>query len=86
MELRNAEPKRPLPADGTSEHNFVMEVAIQEARRTNAQLAISWLDISNAFGTVSHQVLFPLLERYGLDPLHLEFIKNLYTDATIAIK
>ncbi|KRZ01125.1 Retrovirus-related Pol polyprotein from type-1 retrotransposable element [Trichinella pseudospiralis] len=45
------------PADGTSEHNFVMEVAIQEARRTNAQLAISWLDISNAFGTVSHQVV-----------------------------
>ncbi|KRY49615.1 hypothetical protein T4A_3038 [Trichinella pseudospiralis] len=33
-----------------------MEVAIQEARRTNAQLAISWLDISNAFGTVSHQM------------------------------
>ncbi|KRZ00723.1 Retrovirus-related Pol polyprotein from type-2 retrotransposable element R2DM [Trichinella zimbabwensis] len=74
------------PADGTSEHNFVMEVAIQEARRTNAQLAISWLDISNAFGTVSHQVLFSLLERYGLDPLHLGFIKNLYTDATIAVK
>ncbi|XP_003373748.1 putative Ulp1 protease family, C- catalytic domain protein, partial [Trichinella spiralis] len=74
------------PADGTSEHNFVMEVAFQEARRTNAQLAISWLDISNAFGTVSHQVLFSLLERYGLDPTFTSFIQNLYKDATIVVK
>ncbi|KRZ94325.1 Retrovirus-related Pol polyprotein from type-2 retrotransposable element R2DM, partial [Trichinella sp. T8] len=70
----------------TSEHNFVMEVAIQEARRTNAQLAISWLDISNAFGTVSHEVLFSLLDRYGLDPTFTCFIKNLYKDATIVVK
>ncbi|KRY07776.1 hypothetical protein T12_10933 [Trichinella patagoniensis] len=39
------------PADGQSEHNFVKEVAIQEARQLTA---ISWLDISSAFGTVSH--------------------------------
>ncbi|KRZ64404.1 putative transposoin protein, partial [Trichinella sp. T8] len=63
-----------------------MEVAIQEARRTNAQLAISWLDISNAFGTVSHEVLFALLDRYGLDPTFTCFIKNLYKDATIVVK
>ncbi|KRX82077.1 hypothetical protein T06_5667 [Trichinella sp. T6] len=67
----------------TSEHIFGIEYAIQEAGGTNPQLAISWLDISNAFGTVSHDVLFSLLDRYVLDPTFTSFIKNLYKNATI---
>lgn len=44
--------------EGCLEHNFLLTSVFQDSRRRRAPVCISWLDLSNAFPSVPHGVLW----------------------------
>ena len=52
-----------LTDEGCLEQNFLLQSAIDDSRRSNKQLCVAWLDLTNAFGSVSHNHIFQTLER-----------------------
>lgn len=42
---------------------------LNAAKTNKLNLAAVWLDISNVYGSVPHQLIFFTLERYGIDPI-----------------
>ena len=53
--------------------------AVKEAQSTKSSLANIWLDIANAYGSISRRLLSFALERYGVDPHWISLIKIYYS-------
>ncbi len=68
--------------DGCVEHNFVVQSAIDEARRTGDELCVAFLDIANAFGVIPHTHIIGTLDAIGLPQQLLTVIDDLYTGNT----
>jgi hypothetical protein len=68
--------------DGCVEHNFIVQSAIDEARRTGKELCIAFLDIANAFCVIPHTHILGTLDAIGLPQQLLTVINDLYTDNT----
>ena len=67
--------------EGCLEHNFVLQMAIEDARRRGEELCVAWLDLANAFGSVPHSHILGTLRLLGLPEEMLHIIKDLYTDS-----
>ena len=67
-----------VPVDGCCEHNFALQAAITDARRSRRQCSIAWLDLTNAFGSVPHETIFTSLQWAGLDVDAINVIRRLY--------
>lgn len=67
------------------EHNFILQIAIDQADVKKTNLCIAWLGIANAFGSVPHSSLLGELEKPGLSTEHLELAKDLYSGSTTTI-
>lgn len=70
------------PFDGVLEHNFVIQSAVAEARRHHTDTHIAFIDIKNAFGSVSHTLLWDTLRRLGVPTDTITIITDIYTDST----
>jgi len=68
--------------DGCLEHNFILQSAINQARRTGQELCVAWLDLANAFPSVPHSHIFGTLTLLGLPAELVAVIRDLYTDTT----
>lgn len=68
--------------DGCLEHNFLLQTAIDDARREGKELGVAWLDLANAFPSVPHSHLFGVLDLLGMPPEMLTVVRDLYTDAS----
>ena len=75
-----------LTDEGCLEENFLLQSAIDDSRRSNKQLCVAWLDLTNAFGSVSHTHIFKTLERQGLPLDILTVIRDLYSGATTKVR
>jgi len=60
------------------------KAAIADARRSR-QFSIVWLDLTNAFGSVSHETIFTSLQWAGLSEEAISVIRRLYTINTTNI-
>ena len=63
---------------GCLEHTFVAWEMLREAFENTRQLVISWLDLENAYGSVSHNLIQFALEYYGVPEAWREIIFNYY--------
>lgn len=63
---------------GCWEHMSMVWAALKEARVNKSDLATIWLDIANAFPSIPHNLIFFALERYGVAPSWISFIKTYY--------
>ncbi|GFS72469.1 retrovirus-related Pol polyprotein from type-1 retrotransposable element R2, partial [Nephila pilipes] len=63
------------PFDGVVEHNFVIGQHMELARRSHSDIFV-WLDISNAFGSVPHEVLFKALSNHGIDSDFVDIVRD----------
>eukprot|EP00731_Ephydatia_muelleri_P013789 Em0007g1099a len=75
-----------LPYDGCAEHSFVLRSALNDSRRRRQNIVLAWLDLRDAFGSVSHDILLLMMSRLGLTGKTIDVVTDIYTDTTIAIK
>ena len=75
-----------LPYDGCAEHSFVLRSALNDSRRRKRNIVLAWLDLRDAFGSVSHDLLLLMMSRLGLTGKTIDIVTDIHTDATVAIK
>ncbi|XP_023234044.1 uncharacterized protein LOC111633668 [Centruroides sculpturatus] len=63
--------------EGCSEHTFVLQSIIQDARRRNKECHVAWLDLANAFGSVPHSTILSCLKWCVLGPQSIYRIQQL---------
>lgn len=74
------------PAEGCLEHNFVLQKKLDNARRRGSELCIAWLDLANAFGSVSHSAHTKALKSEGITQDQLYLISDLYEGSATMIR
>ena len=52
--------------------------ALKEARAKESNLAVIWLDIANAYGSILHKIIVFALHRYGASPQWIRLIERHY--------
>ena len=54
---------------GCIDHSFTVQQALQDARSHHTNISVAWLDLKNAYGSISHKMVQYALRQYGV-PLH----------------
>ena len=63
---------------GCWEHMSMVWEALKDARKRRKSLAVIWLDLANAYGSVPHQLIRFALQRYGVPEFWINFIFSYY--------
>ena len=66
-----------LAFDGCAEHNFLLRSIMTDSRRRKKDLLLTWLDLRDAFGSVSHHLILLLMHRLGLSGSVLEIVRDI---------
>ena len=72
--------------DGVLEHNFVLQCAINNARRSGNGCQVAFIDLTNAFGSIPHHLIWTVLTRLGLPPEILATIQDLYRGSSTSFR
>uniref|UniRef100_A0A7E5A255 Reverse transcriptase domain-containing protein n=1 Tax=Panagrellus redivivus TaxID=6233 RepID=A0A7E5A255_PANRE len=75
-----------LKFEGCLEHNFELQSIIRDARRRRRTAVVSWLDLKNAFGSASHDVIMTNLRWAGLGEASIDIVRRLYDGCTTRIR
>ena len=67
---------------GCTEHHLKLLSIISEAQRKHKSLSVCWLDLTNAFGSVHHELIRFSLSHYHAPQVMVSTISNLYEDLT----
>lgn len=68
---------------GCSEHIAALKAALRDAKSSYRQIVVAWIDLKNAFGSVSHNLIQFALHWYHVPP-HLAKIIFTYYDMLLA--
>ena len=63
---------------GCWEHLSMVWHALKEERAQKSNLAVIWLDISNAYGSIPRKLIVFALHRYGFSPQWIRLIETYY--------
>jgi hypothetical protein len=66
--------------NGTIEHNQLLQEIISHARRNNKTLHITFFDLKDAFGSISHELIDHCLTRYHIPDNVKSYINSLYSN------
>ena len=75
-----------LPMEGCSEHSFIMESVMSDAKRRRKDVRIMWLDLRNAFGSVSHDLLWLMMRRLQVPEHFIDLCQEIYTGSTQRVR
>ena len=75
-----------LPYDGCAEHSFILRSMLDHSRRSKRNIVAIWLDLRDAFGSISHELMLLMMATLGLCGNTLAIVADIYNDSTIAIK
>ena len=64
---------------GCTEHHLKLSSILAEAREKHKSLAICWLDLANAYGSVHHSLIQFSLRHYHAPPQFLSVLRALYS-------
>ena len=70
------------PQRNTSRQIQMVIVALEDARLTNKDIYLTYIDFRNAFGSIDHARLLALMEDLGFPTDAVEIIGNIYTNST----
>ena len=70
---------------GVTEHQCKLAAIISGARQSKRSLAVAWLDIENAYGSVHHSLIQFALRRYHAPPDFCNLLQSWYTDVAATI-
>ena len=68
---------------GCLEHTALLSQLIQEAKTEKKNLVITWLDISNAYGSIPHKLIIKALESAHVSKEMIDLIKGYYDNPKI---
>ncbi|HIL90420.1 MAG TPA: reverse transcriptase family protein, partial [Gemmatimonadetes bacterium] len=74
------------PQDGTFESTWLLKTILDSARQKPKATFVAFVDISNAFGSVSHDTLLKACVHIGLPPPLIRYVETLYSQFTVKIK
>ena len=66
--------------NGTIEHNQLLQELMSHARRNHKTLHITFFDLKDAFGSISHEMIDHVLTRYHMPDNIKQYINNLYSN------
>jgi uncharacterized C2H2 Zn-finger protein len=75
-----------MPKEGCLEHIFTLENCLSEAKSKRKTVAIAWLDLCNAFGSVPHALIRANLNQMGFPTEFLDIVSDIYTDSNCRVK
>uniref|UniRef100_A0A1I7U240 Reverse transcriptase domain-containing protein n=1 Tax=Caenorhabditis tropicalis TaxID=1561998 RepID=A0A1I7U240_9PELO len=64
----------------------ILRSAIDVAKGRGRSLSVAWLDLTNAFGSVPHELIEQTLIAYGFPEMVVHVIKDMYKGAAIRVK
>ena len=64
---------------GCTEHHLKLSSILAEACSAHKSLAVCWLDLANAYGSVHHSLIDFSLRHYKAPPQFLSVIQSLYS-------
>ena len=62
---------------GCSEHHLKLASILKDAKRKHKSLAICWVDLANAYGSVHHNFIFSTI--YNAPPKLRKVVESFYT-------
>ena len=68
---------------GCLEHTALLSQLIQEAKAEKKNLVVTWLDISNAYGSIPHKLIRKALESAHVSKEMIDLIDNYYNNPKI---
>ena len=71
-----------LPMEGCAEHCFLMESLLCDAKRRKKDLRIMWLDLKNTFGSVSHELLWLMMQKLGVPTSFINICQEIYAGSS----
>ena len=80
--ILNPGQKCSLPTDGVLEHNYLLQHYMDKTRREQLNLCIAFLDLSDAFGSVPHDIISATLQRLGAGPDFVSIASDLLSQCT----
>ena len=75
-----------LPMEGCAEHCFLMESLLCDSKRRRKNLRILWLDLKNAFGSVSHDLLWEMMRRLGVPLDFTTLCQEIYSGSSQRVR
>lgn len=72
--------------EGCNESIAILRSAIDVAKGRKSELAVAWLDLTNAFGSVPHELIESTLTAYGFPDTVVQVVKDMYDGASIRVK
>ena len=72
--------------NGCMEHITVIQELIQHAKVNRKTLHVTWFDLQDAFGSVSHQVIPITMAHYNNPSQIINYITNLYSNLQGRVK
>ena len=70
---------------GCVEHYVKLATAVHEAHSHHKSIAVCWLDLSNAYGSVHHNLISFSLSHYKAPEQFISLVNNLYSDLSASI-
>ena len=65
--------------NGCIEHTQVIQEVIQDAKQKNRMVHFSWFDLSDAYGSIPHNLIEHCLKHYNIPQSEVNYIMNLYS-------
>ena len=65
--------------NGCSEHNFLLHEIIAHARANKRTVHETFFDLTDAFGSVSHDLIRHTLTRFKFPPIVANYVMTLYS-------
>ena len=70
---------------GVTEHTSVLTHVIENAKRHQRSIVVTLLDLRNAFGEVSHQLIYKALEMHEIPSQTINLISHIYQCASVVV-
>lgn len=70
---------------GCTEHHLKLASIIGDARKKHRSLAVCWLDLANAYGSVDHSLITFALQHYNAPPQFMAIIQAFYAGLSARI-
>ncbi|KAG8239345.1 hypothetical protein J437_LFUL019126 [Ladona fulva] len=73
-------------SEGCFEQNFMIDATLEEARRNGNEVAVAWLDLEDAFGSIPHHHISRTLQEMSMPNALIRLIEDMYSGVSTAVE